>query len=76
MSKNKSKKSDRFTEHFTEIASIDETGGGDETIDVAVRRYVMVECPRTEIPIELNAWEARKLGRALLKAANRLDGSR
>ena len=45
MSKHPSKRSNKYTEHFTPVASIDETGGGDETIDVIVREYVMVECP-------------------------------
>lgn len=59
------------------VDCIDDTGAlGGETIDVTVRRYVGVECPRTEHPIELNAWEARKVGQALLKAADELDGRR
>ena len=76
MSERKTKKSDKYTETMVDIAGINETGGGDPTIDVTVRRYVSFECPRSEYPIELNAWQARQLAKALLKAAKRPDGAR
>jgi hypothetical protein len=71
MSKRKSKKSDKYTEITTSIGYLPETGSeGDISIDVSVRRCIEVTFDGPgHIPTELNTWEARKLGRALLKAA-------
>jgi hypothetical protein len=79
MSKRKCKKSksDRFTEISIPIAHLGTlSDSGDEDLNVDVRRYVAVEGTRTSDPIELNGHEARKLAKALLKAAKRLDGGK
>jgi hypothetical protein len=74
MSKSKATK---YTKIRNSIDYLPETGeGGDTSIDVSVRRYISVDVDGVPEPLELNAWEARKLGRALINAARKLDGTR
>lgn len=74
MNKRTSKKNAPIT---IPIGYLPATGeGGDESIDVSVRRFVEVTIDGKPDPVALNAFEARKLGRALLKAAKRLDAAR
>jgi hypothetical protein len=73
MSNRKSSKADKYTEIRDEIGYLPNTGeGGDETINVCVRHFVEVTIDGHQYPTELNAWEAKKLGRTLIKAAHAL----
>lgn len=70
-------KSNRYTPIRIPTGYLPTTGeNGDETIDVSVRRFVEITIDGQQHPTELNAWEARKMGRALIKAASKLDGAR
>lgn len=72
MSKNKSK---RDAEIVIPVGSLDEAGdGGDLTINVGIKHLVYIDA--TGVDIEINAWEARRLGEILIKAAQRMDESR
>jgi hypothetical protein len=74
MSNRKSSKADKYTEIRDEIGHLSSAGeSGDEVIDVCLRRFVEITIDGHQYPTELNAWEARKMGRALIKA-DKLDG--
>jgi len=54
-----------------------ETGDdGDISINVSARHFVQIDIDGHQYPVELNRWEAVKLGEALIKAAKTLDGGR
>lgn len=71
------RKGSKYTPIRKPIGYLPTTGeNGDESIDVSVRRFVEITIDGNLHPTELNAWEARKMGRALIKAASKLDGAR
>ena len=57
------------------IGAVDDIGdGGGSAIAVSTKRYIEMDTSElgAKYPIELNAWEARQLARALLKAADKI----
>lgn len=69
------KRSKKDTDITEFVDALDEAGEGhDMTINVSVRHYVHLDVIGTDI--ELNSWEAIKLGKALVEAGRRLGGTR
>lgn len=84
MSKNKPNnqrgKSDKYTELTYPVDYIAESGeDGEMAIGISTRHLVQLDLNPTEVRdgiLELNGFEAIRLGKALIKAAHRLDGGR